>query len=253
MLQQYRVDRKIGDGIFIGDADSASGKLFYKLLQEKDHLGLSFLLGWSEGCPVIPKVIKARGTRETAETYAELLNLRHLALDIIKKEHPSITSAFTRPVKRQPNEPAPHEFPEMLNENSLDMIPATEKLLAYDLPRLIRIYWGEKRHQRKPQRFFDALELVSISAKQAKKSHLNSSEFIVHLADQFLKKDQNNAPLYLRRLLSAGKLSDDNQYTSFRKLLTTMRSMSSALWPYYEKLREAGELPKHGIADLTLE
>ncbi|KKU45958.1 MAG: hypothetical protein UX62_C0007G0015 [Microgenomates group bacterium GW2011_GWA2_46_7] len=248
-LAQYRTGREYGHGHWTGDGTSL--ELFYRLLEEKDYLGLAFALGWPEGCSVIPKVIKARGTKEAAQSYAELGSLRGILLDSIRKHYPQITSAFTRPIRRKPGEPNIAAYPNMTGDNDNEVIPPAEKLLSYDFPRLFRAFWGEGDHtKRNPHRFFQGLGIVDQSLRQASKNGWDATEFIVHLAGRFANFDQDPEK-YIRRLLSAGKLKDDNQNHAYRKLVRAMRSMHSSLWSTYQHM-SADERRTRSIADIAI-
>ena len=242
-LAQYRDNQNFGNS-------RLTSELFYHLLEEKDYLGLAFYLGWSEGCDVVPKVIGARGAKETAEGYAELSLNRGILLDSVKKYYPQITTAFTRPIRRRAGESNAGAYPYM-NDGDDGMIVANEKLLSYDLTRLFRAYWGEgDRSKRDPNRFFQGLGIFEQALRQANQSGWNATEFIVHLAGRFAHIDQNPQK-YLRRLLSAGKLKDDNQHHAYRKLVRTMRSMHSTLWSTYQKMSPDDRREK-SIADITI-
>jgi hypothetical protein len=242
-LNKYRQGRVFGDNLFVND-------LLYQLLEAKDYLGLSIALGWSEACDVIPRVIKGRGTKETAESYAELKLTRGILLESVRRQYPQITAAFTRPIKRRQGEPNTGGYPAM-NDGHQDTIPANEKLLSYDLPRLFRAFWGQgDRKSRDPKRFFEGMDVVDRALKEANKHGWNATEFIVHLAGRFADIDQN-APKYIRRLLSAGKYKDDNQQYAHRKLVRTMRSMHSPLWSAYKALSSEAR-SKLSIADIRI-
>lgn len=242
-LRQYRENRRYGDS-------HLANELFYELLAQKDYLGLAIALGWSEGCDVIPRVIQGRGAKETAQAYAELSLMRGILLDSVRQHYPQITPAFIRPVRRREGEPNTGGYPNMHDETT-SLVPANEKLLSYDFPRLFRAFWGEgERSKRDPARFFLGLDLVEEALQHAKAQGFTPTEFIVDLAEMFTLHD-HDPQRYLRRLLSAGKYRDDNQHSAHRQLVRTMKSLKTSLWSTYQDM-SGEERQRRSLADITL-
>ena len=258
-LAQFPVDKLFGSNKFIEiEEDPEKESKFYQLLAAKDYLGLAYLIGLGQGCPVIPKVILERGAKEAAEGYLELALLRGSAIDMVKKNYPQITSAFTRPIKRLAREPVTDQYlnPEKL-ANSHKVIPAAEKLLSYILPRLIRSFWGEERHLRDSipgnsiRELTRAFTFLENSLIRGREEGWTAEEVVINFAEK-LARHEGNRTKYLRRLLSRGKLQDDNQFVANIHILRTLRNSHSPLWKEYVLLKKQNKLTTLGITDLSI-
>lgn len=247
MTEGIRFGRKFGGTEFTG-GNSVTLTHFYRLIGNRDYLGLAHVLGWSEGCPVVPDVLKRGTAKDAAEGYGELQFIRGNLLSIIEPINPSLHQELTTTRSRKPGERPGQFFPDFIPSDHLQNVRGCATTVGYDLPRLVREFIGprEKRTQDRILRAFDVFASV---LEKSTKENQTAIQFTVALAEKYAQIDQN--PLkYVRRLLSAGKLKEDNQETEATLILANMHTMKTSLYEAYASLMPQERAVK-GIAELT--
>jgi len=245
--------RNFGDGHLI--EDSAGGTTFYELIANGEWELLADYLGWSEGCPVVPKVIERGGAQAAAETYADLLLTRQIQMDIIRQYSPSLADQIMSPANRRPGEP-PGEFIESsIPFDHADILRGPARLVGYNLPRLTREFIGprEKRTQGKIIKAFDIFERA---LKASIEFGHKPIQFMINLAEHYacaeyqVDYDGHNPKKYLRRLLGVGKIREDNLWVDAILTLTNAATMGTSLYYAYSHMTTE-EKKKLGIVELT--
>jgi hypothetical protein len=233
--------RDFGGGSFVEAKPHQDN--FYKLLEHKRWQLLASSLGWSEGCPVVPEVIERDGAQGAAETYAELLFTRGIQQDIIRSYSPELAQKIAAGAPRNVSEPPGRYHEQSIPFDHSAKLRGVATLVGYNLPRLTREFIGP-RESRTRERMLQAFEVFETVVR--KSVHLNHTpiQFMVSLAEQYALID-NNAPKYLRRLLSDGKVKEDNLTTDAMLTLANAGTMETFLYHTYintppEKQRELG-------------
>jgi hypothetical protein len=248
-MTEIRYGHEFGDGQLTGPGkDSVSVELFYGLLENRDYEGLSYLLGWAEGCPIVPTVLSRRSAQETASDYAELQFIRGTVLSLIEEHNPDLHSELTTTRPRREAEPAGQYFEEFIPEDHLENVRGGATVVGYDIPRLVREYIGP-RAERSQERILESFEIFEeVLAKSTERAH-SPAQFAVALANKYAELD-NNPLKYVRRLLSAGKLVEDNQLTEYQEILAEMYLSRSELYTSYTELSR-DERVERGIANIS--
>jgi hypothetical protein len=253
-----RFGRVFADSAYTGGTPELV-KLFDRLLEEKKYPVLAVMLGWSEGCPVVPLILQRGSAKEAVETYAELLLSRSDLYEMIRQANPALYRRFTSTRERLSSEPAGEFFRKSIPPDHDRFLRGAAAYAGYNLPRLLREFLGPRKH-RDQNRFLIAYDIFDRVLNYAALTELDSPiEFVALLAEAFHTSDDqvrqdtvrgSQDPLkYLRRLFSSGKLSEDNAYTDHLKTLRFLRQRRSPLWDIYQSA-PADALKERGIADL---
>lgn len=246
MSENLRYGREYGDSAFTG-GDSLTLSHFYHLLGDRNYLGLSRVLGWSEGCPVVPNVLERGTPQAAAEGYGELQFIRGTLLSIIEPVNSALHHELTTTRPRQKGEPAGQFFPAFIPGDHLENVRGCATIVGYDLPRLVREFIGP-RPSRTQSRIIQAFDVFTRVLKDSTHRRRTPIEFTVALAETYARLDSD--PLrYVRRLLSAGKLKEDNQQSEATLILANMHTMKTSLYDAYASLTPL-ERATAGIAEI---
>jgi hypothetical protein len=247
MKETKRYGHDFGDAQFTGQKGPTL-EYFYQLIDTHDYLGLAHLLGWSEACPVVPVFIERGTSKEAAQGYGELQFIRGIQLDLLKQKNPSyhkqLTGIHSRKVGEQVGEFSPDFIPSDHSQN----VRGSATVVGYDIPRLTREFIGPRktRNQNQILQAVNVFEEVLVDSTTKGDS---ITQFTVALADKYAEIDQN--PLkYVRRLLSSGKLLEDNQLSECQEILSEMYLAKSPLYTTYAGLSST-EKASLGIADIN--
>ena len=238
---EIRHTREFGDSSFTGESPE-SIELFYQTLMGVGKHGykkLAKMLGWSEGCPVVPHLLANSTDKEVAEGYAELQFIRGTILELVGQHSPKLLGELTRTRKRNPDEPAIQFDLRYTPKDHKEYIRGSATVVGYILPRLVREFIGDrgtkKRNQDHMLQAFDIFEQTLKIESRLKTT--NPARFAVRLATAFAEADADGVALdplkYVRRLLSKGKLEEDSQYSEYNDIKLAMVKQDNQLWKTY--------------------
>lgn len=239
LREEIRYEHKFGDSQLTGES-SAALELFYSLLkgENTDYDQLALVLGWSEGCPVVPEVIEKGGSKEAAKGYAELQFIRGNILDLLKKHSPTLYREFTSTQSRNEGEPAGRYDLRYTPKNHKEYIRGAATAAGFIFPRLVREFIGKRGEEGRSERTLQAFDIVEkVIKKYGKTKSITPNQLVVQLAEEFVLADpigiESASVKYLNRLFSQGKLEEDNQHTDYSDLRDYMKMQNSNLWKAY--------------------
>lgn len=237
--------REFGDSSFTGES-AQSIELFYETLmgvKKHGYRKLAKMLGWSEGCPVVPHLLAKSTDKEVAEGYAELQFIRGTILDLAGQHSPALHDQLTRTRKRKPDEPALKYDLRYTPKDHKEYIRGSATAVGYSLPRLVREFIGARgSKERNQDRMLQAFDIFEKTLKKdAKLASVNPARFAVSLATSYAEADADGVALdplkYVRRLLSKGKLEEDCQYSEYADIRLAMAKKNNQLWKTYLESR----------------
>lgn len=247
MQETSRYGHEFGDAQFTGQ-EGATLEYFYNLIDAHDYLDLAHLLGWSEACPVVPTVLERGSAKQAAEGYGELQFIRGIQLDLLNKNNTTYYKELTGTHKRKAGEPASDFSLAYIPSDHAYNVRGSATIVGYDMPRLTREFIGPRKN-RTQDRILESIEVFEDVLTTSTARNHNLTQFTVALAHKYAEIDQN--PLkYVRRLLSSGKLLEDNQLSECQEILCEMYLAKSSLYTTYAGLSSA-ERADQGIADIS--
>jgi len=231
-MSSERQVRKYYDRVLLGDR----GDNFITQSYEKGALDL----GISVGCPVAPDLVKpkksgGRGVVEMQKRYGEVIFSNQVLieeLDHLKRGDLVLQLTEPRPrIKGEPlGEHSNNWIPEELKENVL--VPTS----GYILPRLLTEYMNIAG----PDKFRNFKAAMQVFRRIAPNVG-NDISLVVRFAEGLTKTlsgDKVKTELILKRLLSVGKLKEDNVLTDYSRIITEVKR-TKTLSTFYDSLVSA--------------
>jgi len=116
MTEQYGPDNR--DGIKFGER---------KLLKDTDFLNKPLnvqvkQLAWSEGCPVMNKVISRDGIESARDRYGEVIFANRIVLSLAEIKNPELSIQLKKSLKREISEPVGEHEPTSVPSSHLTEI-----------------------------------------------------------------------------------------------------------------------------------
>lgn len=260
-----RVRTGYGDGVLFGDR----GDDFFA----SDHVEQAKQLGASVACPVVPRLIEARGAVAMAKRYGELLSWTGVIGEMLEKRgYSDIKYELTSAVRRETDEPWGELRDDEWVPAELEHYmfgPASPE--GYGLPRMITSFLGKHSEtwdvtgaEERTSRAMEVLDLVDEAIDRVDEStyveddeRLMSgglgyelTEFSVIVADLLVRAGEKYgipAGEFFHQLVGTGKLKEDNCRRRYRSIVGVMHDIAPDLYEKYMNLNTE-EIEEHHVA-----
>lgn len=230
-----RMHRIFGDTQLIGD----KGDDFFSQTQEEQ----ARQLGWSEGCPVVERLIKptdqgGRGADVMTKRYAEVLFWRGYIVDALNTaQREELANALFETTPRRQDEPlGTHDSNWPPIELQTNMIQSP---MAYALPRMITECLSFE-----PATNPEKILVISEHIQRALAQSTSIIEFSVLFLEQFVKealmqKQTAQAARLLKTLIGIGKFEEENCVHLYQEIFSTLQNKAPITWNFYSALSPA--------------
>jgi hypothetical protein len=239
-----RNERKYGDHTLIGDNNDT----FF----DQSWLGKAQDLGWSDGCPVVTRLVKSpeeggRGEEVMAKRYGPVNYWGGTIKEaFVKAGRQDLFDQFTLQRPRHEDEPRGTHDADWAPSELNDQLLITPE--AYSLPRIMIAYITDPKQgqsvSENQDRFVNALDAL----EEATQTAGNIKEVMVSVTESLVKHGGDTVTL-LKNALPQGKIGEDNVQGEYRETLEIMEEQAPELHEIYTQLSPE-EKQKVGMAQI---
>jgi hypothetical protein len=195
-------------------------------------------IGWAVGCPITGELTDpnfGRGPEAMLLRYGEIGFWAGQLNRIVKELNPDLYEQIVKSVPRQDDEPIGKFEQESVPVSYLFVIPPTETLVGYSLPRLFIKQIGSKELpvEERQDRLARGLEIV----EQSVLSSSSPEELLAITAEATAQADVDPATV-LSTILSTGWYGEHNAEHMVRNLKSMLEKFAPKLWALYNGLSE---------------
>lgn len=260
-----RVRTGYGDGVLFGDRSDD--------LLKSDFEEQAKQLGASVACPVVLRLIEARGAEVMAKRYGELLSWTGVIAEMLEERgYSDIKNELTSAVRREPDEPwGEHRDDDWVPPELEEYMFGPASPEGYGLPRMITSFLGKHPEpgdvagaEERTNRAMEVLDLIDEAIDEVDESRdfehderlmlegygYELTDFTVVVADLFVREGEKYgipAGEFFHQLLGTGKLKEDNCKKRFRNIVNVMHDIAPDLYQKYLDLSEV-DIQTHHVA-----
>lgn len=201
-------------------------------------------LAWSEGCPVMNKVIDRAGLKVARDRYGEVIFASRIVLSQAELHNPELSIQLKQGLKRKDREPVGEHEPTSVPMSHLTEISTPNTPWGYSLPRILVEQFGNKS-ERNQGRMQKGIQILERSIKKAD----SPLSLIAIFSNNVVKAFPSIIDSVLKRTFSSGYLKEENTFELYGELLTEIKKHSPMLYKRYTELSSEEKADK-GIAEL---
>lgn len=225
-----REQLEYGGGSFVGPA--LNDPSFYELpIRDQARA-----IGWAVGCPVVDELTDpanpepGRGPEEMLNRYAQVGFWFGYIVHSAEDRNPDLYTQLMQQIPRLTGEPVGIHEPQSVPENYAEVIPPTESLVGYTLPRLLlKQFGGKDLHvDEKQARLFTGLAIIhdAIASAQTPDELLAISAESIAMADV-------EAITVLSAILPQGWYDEHNGDRMIASFKASLSDKAPQLWGLY--------------------
>lgn len=230
-----REQLEFGSGSFVGSA--LNDPSFYELpIRDQARA-----IGWAVGCPVVDGLTDpanpepGRGPEEMLNRYAQVGFWYGYIVHSAEELNPDLFTQLTQQTVRLPDEVVGIHEPQSVPENYAEIIPPTESLVGFTLPRLLLKQMGGKdlSSDDKQARLFSGLKIIKDAVKVAQ-----SPDELLAMSAEGIAQTNVDPLVTLSTILPQGWYDEHNGDHMVASFKNTLQEKAPSLWTLYSGLSE---------------